>query len=183
MEIRNVLFATDYSGASRIAGRVASGMARSAGARLHVVHVVPPKLAPGIAMDGLRDAVALLGDGVESQTALLTGDPATAIVTYARDMAVDLIVIGTHGRTGVSRALLGSVAEHVVRTAPCPVLTVPATVAGAAGGRTPVPIAPRPRPCVVCGHEGPDLICEPCRTRIRAEAVDRKLAAERPGRP
>jgi nucleotide-binding universal stress UspA family protein len=182
MEIRNVLFATDYSAASQSAGRVASGMARTSRARLHVVHVVPPKIAPGLAMDGLRDAVARLGDAVEPQIALLTGDPAAAIVTYARDMAIDLIVIGTHGRTGVSRALLGSVAEHVVRTAPCPVLTVPVAVADAAGGATLMPIVLRPRPCVVCGHEGPDLICEPCRTRIRAEAVDRKLAAERPGR-
>ncbi|HUG37476.1 MAG TPA: universal stress protein [Candidatus Limnocylindrales bacterium] len=183
MEIRNVLFATDYSTASWPAGRVASDLARTAGARLHVVHVVPPKLAPGITMDSLHDAVSLFGAGIDCETALLTGWPAAAIVDYARDKAIDLIVIGTHGRTGVSRALLGSVAEHVVRTAPCPVLTVPTTVADTAGGEPPVPIAPRPRPCVVCAQESPDLICESCRARIRAEALDRKLTAERPGRP
>ena len=57
--------------------------------------------------------------------ALVTSNSiADAIVTYAKNAAVDVIVIGTHGRGGVSRLLLGSVAERVVRTAPCPVLTV-----------------------------------------------------------
>ena len=52
------------------------------------------------------------------------GDPATAIVEFAKGGAYDLVVMGTHGRTGISHALLGSVAEKVVRRAPCPVLTV-----------------------------------------------------------
>jgi len=54
----------------------------------------------------------------------LEGDPATAIVRYARDAAMDLVVMGTHGRTGLDRLLLGSVAEKVLRDAPCSVLVV-----------------------------------------------------------
>src|SRR5204863_6825990 len=55
---------------------------------------------------------------------LLGGDPPTEIVNYARDAGIDLIVIGTHGRTGVERLLMGSVAEKVLREAPCSVLVV-----------------------------------------------------------
>jgi nucleotide-binding universal stress UspA family protein len=58
------------------------------------------------------------------------GKPAEEILQVARDEAVDLIVMGTHGRTGLRHVLLGSIAETVVRTAPCPVFTVKATVHG-----------------------------------------------------
>ena len=62
---------------------------------------------------------------LHAKTVLVTSvNPAVAIVTYAKDAAVDLIVIGTHGRGGVAHFYMGSVAERVVRTAPCPVLTV-----------------------------------------------------------
>jgi nucleotide-binding universal stress UspA family protein len=57
-------------------------------------------------------------------TALLTGPVASTIVAFAQSHAIDLIVMGTHGRSGIAHLLLGSVAERVVRTAPCPVLTV-----------------------------------------------------------
>ena len=55
---------------------------------------------------------------------LLTGDPVDSVVEYARDNGVDLIVMATHGRGGISHVLMGSVAEHIVRKAPCPVLTL-----------------------------------------------------------
>jgi K+-sensing histidine kinase KdpD len=109
---------------------------------------------PGPA-DALPAAVAALGSGVDVVSAILSGPPARAIVGYARRHHVDLIVMGTHGRTGVSRAVLGSVAEAVVRRAPCRVLTVPhgvsadvATV-GAQGrlrriGKATVNVVPRP---------------------------------------
>jgi nucleotide-binding universal stress UspA family protein len=62
---------------------------------------------------------------LNAHTALETSDrPAEAIVDYARQAGIDLIVMGTHGRSGMSQLLVGSVAERVVRTAPCPVLTV-----------------------------------------------------------
>jgi hypothetical protein len=91
-------------------------------------------------------------------------------------------VIGTHGRTGVSHALLGSVAEAVTRRARCRVLTVPASLAEA-----PLPAAGEPAEaptrCRVCSAETPDeLICESCRARIRGEALEQKLRTERAGR-
>lgn len=62
--------------------------------------------------------------GLAADSKVVTGRPAHAIVEYARSGGFDLIVMATHGRTGVSHAVMGSIAERVVRTAPCPVLTV-----------------------------------------------------------
>jgi hypothetical protein len=103
-------------------------------------------------------------------------------VAYARDKRVDLIVLGTHGRSGVSHAILGSVAEAVVRSAPCLVLTVPQTaveppVAAAAPGAEAAE-----EHCIVCAGATEGLVCEMCRTRIRGEALEHKAAAERAGR-
>lgn len=185
MNIREVLFPTDFSPASEPAGRVAREMAVQCGARLHVVHAVPPVTDPGLAAEHLSAAAAVLREGLRYEVVLLSGRAASAITQYARDKAIDLIVIGTHGRTGVSRAVLGSVAERVVRTAPCLVLTVPgAALASRAAPAVeePGPPATAPHRCVVCAHETEDLICETCRARIRGEALERKLEAERPGR-
>jgi hypothetical protein len=100
---------------------------------------------------------------------------------YAREHGIDLIVVGTHGRTGMSRALW-AVAERVIRTAPCPVLAVPFPAGrpaeSEAGTAAPVTISR----CVVCAATSPDLICEPCRARIRGEALRHKQADERTGR-
>ena len=79
--------------------------------------------------DARRAVAALLTDEdrrvLRAQPVVLTASrPADAILSYARDVKADLIVIGTHGRTGMAHLVMGSVAEHVVRAAPCPVLTV-----------------------------------------------------------
>src|SRR5689334_22530096 len=124
LAVREILFPTDYSDISLNAGRTAAQLARRTGARLHVVHVVPPVTDPGPA-DPLPKAIAGFGSGLDVVTAVVPGLPAREIVRYARRHAIDVIVMGTHGRTGMSRALLGSVAEAVVRRAPCRVLTVP----------------------------------------------------------
>lgn len=109
----------------------------------------------------------------------MSGIPARQISTYARRVGADLIVIGTHGRTGVSRALLGSVAEAVVRHAPCPVLTVP--MAGRES-HTAEPVEPDAHHCVVCARGSADLICEACRTVIRAQGVERDRVEDHTGR-
>lgn len=125
LTFRQILFPTDYSDISAHAGDTAAQLARRFGARLHVVHVVPPVTDPGPA-DALATATAALGGDLDIVTALLTGRPARQIADYAARYGIDLIVMGTHGRTGMSRAFLGSVAEAVVRRAPCRVLMVPA---------------------------------------------------------
>jgi len=176
--VREILLATDFSESSDAAARMALAYARHFGARLHILHVVgvasDPEMPPwlGKLAEEFRAAVPVV-------TAVESGAPAAAIVEYASRSRIDLIVIGTHGRTGVTRTLLGSVAERVVRTAPCPVLAVPIT-------RPPIAVAPlevtQPGHCVVCASPSEDLICSTCRARIRGEAVGRKQREERAGR-
>ncbi len=131
LAIRQILFPTDFSDASRLAGVTAADLARHFGARLHVLHVVPPVTDPTSAPAALRAAVEALGLKLAVVTAIASGVAPRQIAAYARKNAIDLIVLGTHGRTGVSRAVLGSVAEAVVRRAPCRVLTVPAELPAA----------------------------------------------------
>jgi nucleotide-binding universal stress UspA family protein len=178
--VREILVAIDFSAASERALAAARDYARTFGARLHLLHVVPPTTDPRPS-PGLEALAASIRDGLTVETAVTAGLPAAQIVRYAERRGVDLVVVGTHGRTGVTRALLGSVAEAVVRSAPCPVLTVPqapgAVAAPAAAGEA---VA---RPCIVCaGPSGGDLICAGCRAHIRGEAVEHKQREERAGR-
>ncbi len=183
MRLNEILFPTDFSAASEAVGHIAREMALRVGARLHVLHVVPPITDPSLPAEHLARTARGLADGLRVETVLLSGWPARNIVDYAREKRIDLIVVGTHGRTGITHAILGSVAETVVRLAPCLVLTVPASLLA---GPSAVPAAPpvaaaSPRPCLVCGNVSDDLICECCRTRIRGEALEQKREAERAG--
>jgi nucleotide-binding universal stress UspA family protein len=123
--IRRILFPTDFSSASDPAGRTAVTLARQLGAGLTILYVVPPVTDPSPG-DGIGALAAELAPGMAVKTDVLSGIPASKIDEYARRHRIDLIVMGSHGRTGLSRALLGSVAEGVVRRGPCPVLVVPA---------------------------------------------------------
>ena len=183
MRLNEILFPTDFSPASEAAGRIAREMAVQAGARLHVLHVGPPVTDPSLPAEHLARAARGLADGLRVETTLLSGWAGRNIVDYAREKRIDLIVVGTHGRTGITHAILGSVAETVVRLAPCLVLTVPAsflTDRAAVPAAAPATAA-APRPCLVCGNASVDLICEACRTRIRGEALRERHEAERPG--
>jgi nucleotide-binding universal stress UspA family protein len=136
MVIRNILVATAFDEASGAALDYGRTMARAFGGTLHVFHAVGNAfLSASVADPRLVEQGARLHlehtltdedrSALSARAVVATSDfPAEAIVDYAREHAVDLIVTGTHGRTGVSHAVLGSIAERVVRTAPCPVLTV-----------------------------------------------------------
>ncbi len=186
MKIANVLFATDFSEAGDGARVHAARLAGETGACLHVVHVVPRLTDPAVTTARLQvEAQSLAESGLAVRTAVLGGSAATAIVRYARANAIDLIVIGTHGRTGMSRVLLGSVAEAVLRLAPCPVLAVPLARPGEepAGAPATGAVADAPLPyCITCATPSDDLICAACRDRIRGEAVAAKRSVERAGR-
>jgi nucleotide-binding universal stress UspA family protein len=178
---RDIVFATDFSSCSTAAAKVAAEYARALNARLHVLHVTLPGVGKKH-LDNLKEFKEETPPSVPVVTSVESGNPATQIVRYAERCGADLIVLGTHGRTGVSRALLGSVAERVVRTASCPVLAVPLRTRRPQRAREEPPPAALRRGCLVCGKTSDDLICEACRDRIRAESLDRKLDSMRKGR-
>jgi nucleotide-binding universal stress UspA family protein len=119
---RTILVPTDFSDTAQAAVRVARTYAAALSAGVHLLHIAARDEQATTAL--LTDEANAFGPGIGVTTAVRFGDPAHAIAEYARGHGIELIVMGTHGRTGVSRALLGSVAERVVRKAPCPVLTV-----------------------------------------------------------
>jgi len=138
LPIRAILHPTDFSPPAEYAFRLACSLARDYGARLLVMHVVqPPAAAYGEMFINLPSEGGFKERAQASLRQLLTpapqvavetrveeGDAATHIVRVAQEMPCDLIVMGTYGRTGLGRLLMGSVAEQVLRKAPCPVLTV-----------------------------------------------------------
>jgi universal stress protein A len=136
MKFHKILFSTDFSHTGDAALAMATSLARDHGAKMYIVHVQePPAFYGGGEMyygmlDPTTDELVKLLENVKPSDAtveyeqrLLTGDPAGALVDFAHHEQIDLIVLGTHGRSGLSRLLMGSVAEAVVRRASCPVLT------------------------------------------------------------
>ncbi len=146
LAIQNLMVATDFSECSEAALMYARALAGQFSARLHLLHNVefrgaadvagigvysslPPDLLTELETDARGRMDALLSDSdrelLKAQIIVSSGEStARAIVEYAVNQNIDLLVLGTHGRHGLSHLLLGSVAERVVREAPCPVLTV-----------------------------------------------------------
>jgi universal stress protein A len=144
IKLQRILLPTDFSEFSAAARMYACAFADQFQAELHVLHVIqdlaPLVPEPGAALapplDYLRElelnANAMLERSLDAQwavgkkivKAVRQGPPYGEIVRYAQEMNIDLIVIGTHGRSGLAHMLMGSVAEKVVRKSPCPVLTV-----------------------------------------------------------
>jgi len=145
LTLKNVLVATDFSEPSDAALMYGRELATRFGATLHVLHVAQniyistfgaenyAAMAPGLQQQIEDDARQQLhqllidndGSGPPIIPAILTSSsPASAILDYAKDHNIDVIVMGTHGRGALAHLVMGSVAERVVRLAPCPVLTV-----------------------------------------------------------
>jgi universal stress protein A len=145
LPIRTILHPTDFSERSAAAFRLACALARDYDAWLIALHVMPSEVvyAEGVVLptpQGYRlemldklEEMRAEGPGVRIETRLAEGNPAEQINRLAAEVPCDLIVMGTHGRTGLGRLLMGSVAEQVVRKAPCPVLTVKQPFGKAAG--------------------------------------------------
>ncbi len=139
LAMRTILYPTDFSMDARPAFEVACALAGEGRGRLVVLHVERPPLAslggttlvPPLPIEYDREKlwerlkdIQPLRAGIAVEHRLEYGDPATTILEVAQEISADLIVMGTHGRTGLRHLLMGSVAERVVRKAPCPVLTI-----------------------------------------------------------
>jgi nucleotide-binding universal stress UspA family protein len=145
LRLQKILLPTDFSGCANYALPYASSIARATGAAIICVHVVEP-VVPAVGYTGLAEPMPIadisgqLEDSAERQLPKLAecdecaglnveevivhGDAAAEIVRVAEEREVDLIVISSHGRTGLGRIIFGSTAEAVVRHATCPVLVV-----------------------------------------------------------
>jgi nucleotide-binding universal stress UspA family protein len=141
LQIRTILHPTDFSTRSGHAFELACSLARDRTARLIVLHVLerpliaytgvmmappppPPREEERQAVREQLLRIQATDPNVHSEHRLEEGDASTAILQVAQEAKCDLIVMGTHGRTGLARLLMGSVAEKIVRGAHCPVLTV-----------------------------------------------------------
>lgn len=148
ISLKRILWPTDFSPLSLHGGKYADALRRQFQAELHILYVIPTPLLPdasgammgelpitlnepellGIARKHLDKLVAEQLGGDESiRRESFFGNPWLGICDYAQKNEIDMIVIATHGRTGISYALIGSTAEKIVRHAPCPVLTVKLT--------------------------------------------------------
>ena len=148
---KRILWPTDFSELSQRAGRYAHGLAQLFSAEMHILHVVPPPLNPDVAVllpsdvpipisepelraasfRAIRDLIDKKFSGFTNAIAEVRfGNPWSVVCDYAKEKLVELVVVATHGRTGLGHALIGSTAERIVQHAPCPVLTVKASGQG-----------------------------------------------------
>lgn len=143
LHVKCILVPTDFSPGAEPALRWANGLTAAFGAKLEIVHVLdltmtglaglPSELAAVSAMGQLLDQVReetkaemakIAARYPQAKTRIREGSPRTGVLDAARDVGADLIVMGTHGRTGLAHIFFGSVADYVVRQNPIPVLTV-----------------------------------------------------------
>lgn len=143
MHLAKILVPVDFSGESKKAIQYAIAFARQFGASIVLLHVVEPVVYPSDvgygpvvvqvpnsnAIKRAKTRLSALGkkqagEEILIDTAVLSGSPHVEIIEAAKTLKIDLIVIGTHGYTGLDHALMGSTAEKVVRHAPCPVFVV-----------------------------------------------------------
>lgn len=142
-KIQKILFPTDFSENSNYAFDYALDLSKKFGARLYILHVIHELIdttgfyVPNISLDQLQTDLVKgaeemmgrfikekMGEFKEYETMNIIGLPHIEVMNVAKDKGIDMIVMGTHGRTGIDRVLFGSTAEKVVKKAPCPVLTV-----------------------------------------------------------
>jgi universal stress protein A len=142
---QRILWPTDFSALSLHGARYARAFRDAFGAALHVIHVIPPPLMPDLVVTlppevpvtfsdkefvaACRARLAALlseqfGSPPDAVSDVLFGNPWSVICKYATDAEIDLVVVSTHGRTGLQHVLIGSTAERIVQHAPCPVLVV-----------------------------------------------------------
>ena len=138
-----IVFPTDFSPCAAAAQRYAVQIARECRAKLYIIHVIPkisfldaadvfhirmPEMTAEMKDAARKPPDALVSpkdrEGLDVETVLLHGVPYREIVDFAREKSADVIVIATHGRTGLEYLLLGGTTDKVIRQAPCPVLSV-----------------------------------------------------------
>ena len=140
IEFSTILYLTDFSESSEYACQYAISIAGKYGCRICVAHVIEPfTYADDFGIDYAaqfremeatarrlldKTVASMKSTGADVEGVILSGNPSAEIVKFAEEETIDLIVMATHGRSGVEHLLMGSVAEKVLRKSPCPVMTV-----------------------------------------------------------
>ncbi|MHB8483614.1 MAG: universal stress protein [Nitrospiria bacterium] len=211
LNIKKILVPTDFSACSETAMEYGGSLARNFKARIILLHVMEASvyaldnsLIPSGDPFGLRQkliemtgqSVDLLKEsGIEADGHCVTGVPSVEIIKAVKEFDTDLIVMGTHGRTGLAHILLGSTAERVIQRAHCPVLTVKAETRGEEKGekgqtiedkrnliKELVPPGEKLTYCHLCGQPSHDILCDACKVRVQSEAFSMKQRVEKEGR-
>jgi nucleotide-binding universal stress UspA family protein len=147
-QFKNILCPIDFDQNSLLALRLARELAQESNATLHLLHVVAIPPGPEVALSFSKMEAAArtkleqlarqrVKGNVRYEVEVMTGDPGVEVLQDAKRRGANLIVMATHGRKGLSRLVLGSVAERVVREAACPVLTVSPKATRARASQTP----------------------------------------------
>lgn len=139
LAIKTILHPTDFSEQSECAFHLACALAHDYGAQLIILHVVVepliiagdgiPMLPPDQEINMIRseiDKIRPQGVEIKVERVITKGDPTSEILRITKDYGCDIIILGTHGRSGLTRFIMGSVAEEVIRKATCPVVTIKA---------------------------------------------------------
>ncbi len=151
-DIHNILLSTDFSCYSEAALAQAVVIARQYSARIYITHIITPEICQFQGPDTVANTIAVVHqccerdlsevtrsvaqEGVHAEYLLRQGNIEDVLLDQIEKYDIDLVVVGTHGRTGFKRFILGSVAEQVLRFSPCPVLTVGPNVPGDVGTPT-----------------------------------------------
>jgi len=208
VKVKKLLVPTDFSDCSEEAVEYAISLAQTFQAQVFLLHVTEPPAYgldfslpdPGMPAElkqqlteTLRQSVEKMKKmGINAEGYFVVGVPYDEIIKAARKYKADLIVIGTHGRTGLTHFWLGSTAERVIQRAPCPVLAVktetkqPLLQEKEEQVRSILKDLPANQSatfCHICGRPSKDIICEACKIRVQAEAMERKRRVEKEGRP
>jgi nucleotide-binding universal stress UspA family protein len=179
--VKEILAPTDFSAPSIKAINAALALARHFRARLQVLHVVSDASERNTAEAKLESLTAEI-EGVEIVKGVSIGHAAAEIVKYAQGNRIDAIVLSTHGRTGIARVLMGSVAEAVLRSAPCQVITIGPKAQALEEAVPPQLVCETLQShCLVCAKLSQNTICDSCKARIQGEAIEQKRREEQPG--
>jgi nucleotide-binding universal stress UspA family protein len=211
VKVKKLLVPIDFSDCSQAAIEHAISLAQAFQAQVFLLHVmeppaygldfllthpgVPPEIKQKL-IEAMKQSVDKMRKlGIDAEGYFVTGVPFVEIIKAAKKHEADLIVMGTHGRTGLSHILLGSTAERVIQRTDCPVLTAKAAGRPSIPEKKERPIEEQARSmledlpadkgvtfCHLCGQPSKDIICEACKIRVQAEAFERKQRIEKEGR-
>jgi universal stress protein A len=211
VRVEKIILPFDFSECSQQALNYAISFARNFNSKILLLHVMAlspyvPEIAISMESDqvGLKkkldekvrsEVLKIKEQGIEAEGFCVIGEPHSEIIEFTEKEDADMIIMGTHGRTGLTHILLGSTAERVIERAPCPVLTLKLERTAVQKSKPRTATLTQPEPvripqqalrslgtCHVCSEPSEDIICTSCKAHIQAEAFEQKTKIEKAGK-